>query len=179
MADPQIETVQMEDGRVVEFTGKRRVLKETFTKDGKAQVRLDFRTGATRLFTVPEEMLLQFASHGASQKLGDSYAGLEKVEDAVIAVDDMIDRLYDGQWAQKREGGMAGVSVLLEALVRFTGKGTEEIRRFLAGKTHAEKLALRNNPKVKPIVQEIEDERAAKSPAAQKVDTEELLAELG
>lgn len=175
---PQIETVTMTDGRVVDFAGKRKLLKESsVTADGKVQVRLDFRNGETRLFTIPDSLASKFAAHGAEQKLGDEIAGLEDVGDCVLAVDELIDRLYNGEWGVKREAnGMAGTSTLLKALVEHTGKTVEQIKTFLAGKSQAEKVALRNNPKIKPIVQRIEDEKAAKKT---NVDTDALLGELG
>lgn len=176
-----IETVKMTDERLVDFVGKRKLLKESFVKtgdDGKAQVsiRLDFRNGETRTFTIPDTLLLKFAAHGAEQKLGDETAGLEDVEDAVLAIDALVERLNAGEWGVKREAnGMAGTSVLARALVEHTGKTLEQIRTFLSTKSQAEKVALRNNPKVKPIVERIESEKAAKK---SNVDTDALLGEL-
>lgn len=176
--ETQIESVTMEDGRVVDFAGKRKLLKESFvTPEGKVQVRLDFRNGATRLFTVPEGMLNKFAAHGAEQKLGDEIAGVEDVEDAVIGIDELIDRLYSGEWSQKREAnGLAGTSVLVKALVEHTGKSVETIKAFLAKKTHAEKVALRGTEGLKPIIARIEAEKASKSTS--KIDANALLGEL-
>lgn len=171
-----IEAVTMTDGRIVDFVGKRKLLKESFVKDGKVSVRLDFRNGETRTFTLPDALLLKFAAHGAEQKLGDEIAGLADIDDAVMAIDELTTRLDAGEWGVKREAnGMAGTSVLVRALVEHTGKTVEQIKAFLGGKTQAEKVALRNNPKVKPIVERIEAEKAAKG---SKVDTDALLGEL-
>ena len=172
-----VETVTMQDGRIADFAGKRKLLKESIqTPEGKVQVRLDFRNGETRTFTVPDSLLAKFAAHGAEQKLGDEIAGLADVDDCVIAIDELIDRLYNGEWSVKREAnGMAGTSVLVRALVEHTGKTVEQIKTFLSGKTQAERVALRNNPKVKPIVERIEAEKASKG---SKVDTDALLGEL-
>lgn len=172
-----VETVTMSDGRIVDFAGKRKLLKESLqSADGKVQVRLDFRNGETRLFTIPDNMLAKFAAHGAEQKLGDEIAGLQDTDDCVIAIDELIDRLYNGEWGVKRESnGMAGTSVLVRALVERTGKTVEQIKAFLSGKSQAEKVALRNNPKVKPIVERIEAEKASKG---SKVDTDAMLDEL-
>ena len=172
-----VETVTMTDGRIVEFAGKRKMLKEAgITPEGKVAVRLDFRNGETRLFTVPDALLLKFAAHGAEQKLGDEIAGLNDIEDCVFAIDELIDRLYNGEWSVKREtNSMAGTSVLARALVEYTGKPVEVIKQFLAGKSQAEKVALRNNPKIKPIVERIEAEKASKKT---NVDTDAMLGEL-
>jgi hypothetical protein len=173
-----IETVTMEDGRIVEFAGKRKLLKSsTVTADGKVAVTLDFRNGQTRTFTVPDNLLAKFAAHGAEQKLGDEIAGLEDIDDCVLATDDLVDRLYNGEWGVKREAnGMAGTSVLARALCELTGKTRDQIKAFLSAKTQGEKVALRNSAKVKPIVDRIESEKVSK---ASKVDTDGLLAELG
>ena len=172
-----VETVKMTDERLVDFAGKRKLLKESILgADGAAQVRLDFRNGQTRMFTVPAPMLAKFAAHGAEQKLGDEIAGIEDVEDCVLAIDELIDRLYNGEWGVKRDSnGMAGTSTLLKALVEHTGKSVEQIKDFLTGKTQAEKVALRNNPKIKPIVDRIEAEKASKK---SNVDTDAMLGEL-
>lgn len=175
--ETQVVTVTMTDGRVVDFAGKRKLLKDSSVNaDGKVQVRLDFRNGETRLFTLPDNLLPKFAAHGAEQKLGDEIAGLDDVEDCVLAVDELIDRLYNGEWSIKREAnGMAGTSVLVRALVEHTGKTVEQIKQFLSGKSQAEKVALRNNPKIKPIVERIEAEKASKKA---NVDTDAMLGEL-
>ena len=172
-----VETVTLTDGRIVDFAGKRKLLKESsVTADGKVAVRLDFRNGETRLFTIPDALLNRFAAHGAEQKLGDEIAGLNDVEDCVLAVDELIDRLYNGEWSIKREAnGMAGTSVLVRALVEHTGKTVDAIKQFLSGKSQAEKVALRNNPKIKPIVERIEAEKASKKA---NVDTDAMLGEL-
>ncbi len=177
-AAPVIKTVTMTDGRVVEFAGKRRMLKESIeAADGNLQVRLDFVNGETRLFTITPEFLGKFALHGAEQKLGDEIAGLEDTDDAVMAVDALIDRLYDGKWTQARESnGMAGASVLVQALLEvYPSKNIEQIKAFLGGKSQAEKVAMRANPKIKPIVERIEAAKAAKKAS---VDTDALLGEL-
>lgn len=182
---PQVETVKMDDGRTVEFAGKRRMLKESFIEaDGTVKVRLDFRNGETRTFTIPDSLMAKCAAHGAEQKLGDEIAGLKgeggvdaDIEDLVLAIDNLMGRLEAGEWNTQREGnGMAGTSVLIRALVEHTGKDVAAIKDFLKDKSQAQKIALRNNPKVKPIVERIEAEKAAK--ATVKVDTEALLGEL-
>lgn len=173
-----IETVTMKDGRVVDFAGKRKLQKEAFVRDdGRVTVRLDFRNGETREFTIPEVLSNKFAAHGAEQKLGDEIAGVEDVADCVLAIDDLIERLYDGKWSMTRESsGIAGTSVLLRALVEVTGKSVEDVKAFLKTKTTAEKIALRNSSKLQPVVQRLEAEKASGKNA---VDTEALLAELG
>lgn len=175
----QYETITMLDGRVVEFPGKRKILKSSEVgSDGTVAVRIDFRNGETRLFKSNDVSLnLRAAAHGFEQKLGDETAGLEDLDDAVEAIDQMIERLAKGEWNQEREAsGLAGTSVLARALVEHTGKPIERIKEFLRNKTAAEKTALRASPAIKPIVDRLE---AAKASKAKSVDTEALLGELG
>jgi len=174
---PTVETVKMDDGRTQDFVGKRKLLKESFVEGDNVKVRLDFRNGETRLFTIPGNMLFKFAAHGAEQKLGDEIAGLDDMDDAILAVDDLMDRLAKGEWNQKREGGgMAGTSILARALAEAKNLPMETVKSFLAKKTQAEKVALRGNPAIKPIIDRLEAEKAAKGTS--KIDTDSLLGEL-
>ena len=180
-----INAVKMDDGRTVDFAGKRKMLKESIfdEKTGDISIRLDFVNGETRLFKLPSSLLAKFAAHGAEQKLGDEIAGLSDVEDAIIAIDELTTRLEAGKWGQTRESnGLAGASTLAKALAEHSGKDLATIKAYLAGKTQAEKVALRNNPSVQPIVLRIETEKAAKSKASGKekavIDTDALLGEL-
>jgi len=172
-----VETVTLSDGRKVEFAGKRKMLKETLIEGGNVGIRIDFRNGETRTYWSPQELRDRFTGHGMEQKYGDECAGVDDVDDMVLAVDDLDGRIQRTEWTVKREGGgFGGTSVLLRALVEFSGRTAEQVKEFLTGKSQAEKLALRNSPKLKPIVDRLESEKAAKGA---KVDTEALLADLG
>lgn len=172
------EIVEYPDGRKVEFAGKKKMLKESFIPDnGSPYVRFDFRNGETRDFHLPDSLLLRFATHGAEQKIGDETAGETDVDDMVLSVDALIERLNKGEWNARREGGgMSGTSVLLKAMVEVTGKSLEQIKEFLKDRSQAEKLALRNSPRFKTVVQRLEEEKNAK---AAKVDTNALLEAAG
>lgn len=178
MATETVRTpIVMTDGRTVEFTTKQKLVKTTSIVDGVVSVQLDFRNGATRNFTIPEAMILQFAGHGAEQKLGDVTAGEDTVEDGVEALDDLIARLNAGEWSVKRQAGaFAGQSVLIQALCEASGKSVDEIRAYLSTKSAAEKTALRKTNALAPIIARIE---AAKPKKASTVDTASLLADLG
>lgn len=172
----EVESVKMEDGRNVDFVGKRKLLKETIIDGSSVTTRLDFRNGRVLSFTIPDSLMAKFAGHGAEQKLGDETAGVDDVDDMVLGVEELIERLNKGEWSTKREGsGVAGTSVLLRALVEFSGKSVEQMRGWLKDKTQAEKLALRNSAKLKPIVERLEAEKAAKGA---HVDTDALLGDL-
>lgn len=173
----EVTSVQMTDGRTVDFAGKRKMVKNSIIEDGKVAVRIDFRNGETRTLPLRDDMLLQFAAHGAEQKYGDETAGEDDVDDMVLSIDALHERLFGaGEWSTKREsGGMAGTSVLLRALVEHTGKTVEQVKAFLSTKSQAEKQAMRASSKLRPIIERIESEKAAKNA---KVDVESLLDEL-
>lgn len=181
------EKVTMEDGRVVEFAGKRKLLKEVLIQgvtegyEGPAAVRFDFRNGKTRTYQLHEKLIWQFAAHGASQKIGDETAGEDDIDDMVLAVDDIIERLSgeSPEWTAKREGGgFGGVSILMRALMEHSGKDEATVKAFLKPKSHAEKMALRAHGPIAAIVKRLEDEKAAKAAGAAKVNAGELLATL-
>ena len=174
--EPVVNLVKMDDGREVEFTGKRKMLKDSIVDGDTLKVRLDFVNGETRTFTIPTSLVARFALHGAEQKLGDEIAGIDDVEDCIMAVDELTERLSKGEWAAKRESsGMAGTSVLAKALVELTGKPIEQIKSFLAAKTQAEKVALRGNAQLKPIIERLEADKKKKKSG---IDTDGLLGEL-
>lgn len=122
--------------------------------------------------------------HGLKQKLVDAAAisrnpetgRAATVEDKYQAVKVVYDRLLSGQWNATREGGGNSGGLLAQALTRmYAGRKTaEDIRAFLAEKTEAEKTALRKNPRVAAIIEEI---RAEQGKAA-NIDTDGLLDEL-
>jgi len=174
-----VNTVTMNDGAIVEFPGKRKLQKTSVVADnGDLRIRLDFVNAEFREFTLPPELIAKFALHGAEQKLGDEISGLDDINDCVLAIDTLIDRLYEGKWNATREAnGMAGASILARALVEQSGKDMSVIRAFLADKTQAQKVALRQNPAIKPIVDRLEAEKS-KKPSKNAVDTDALLSSL-
>ncbi|MDE2097551.1 MAG: hypothetical protein KGL39_09920 [Patescibacteria group bacterium] len=190
-APTEIETVQMNDGRSVDFPGKRKLQKEVIIEEGNsAAVRFDFRNGETRLFKVPSAMLYQFAAHGASQKIGDEASGDEDVEDMVLHIDNLIERLNSGDWAIRRAAGesFAGASVVIKAICEASGKSLGEVKAFLQRKldeaeasgqklTRASLYASFRNPnsKVGQIIERLERDKKAK---AAVLDADELLAEV-
>ena len=122
--------------------------------------------------------------HGLKQKLVDAAAisrnpetgRAATVEDKYQAVKTVYDRLLAGQWNATREGGGNAGGLLFQALCRmYAGRKTpEQLREFLVDKTDAEKTALRKNPRVAQIIEDIR----AESGKAASIDTDELLGEL-
>jgi len=185
-------TVEMSDGRKVEFTGKKKLVKEVLIDQeaGTVSVRFDFVNGQTRTFPVHgSKLMLEFAGHGASQKIGDEAAGEDDVDDMVVAIDNIITRLSDGNWSGRKEGdGFSGASVVIRAVAEVTGKTIEQVKAFLESKLAAaeakgEKLtrqalysSFRNpNSKTGQVILRMEQEKAQK---ANKVNADELLSEL-
>lgn len=172
-----VEVVKMSDGREVSFAGKRKAIKSSDFVDGAVQVRIDFRNGTSRVYTIPAELTGRAACHGGEQKYGDSYAGVDDIEDMIAACDQVQENVSKGDWTSRVEGsGIAGTSVLARALVELTGKTMDAVKEFLKSKTQADKMALRQSSKLKPIIERLEAEKVAK---ASKVDTGALFAELG
>jgi len=171
--------VKMTDGTEVRFAGKRQMIKTSkVNEDGGITLRLDFVNGETRSFDLNSALMNQFAAHGAESKYGDETAGVKDVDDMILAVDELHERLSKGEWGVKREASaLTGASILAKALVEHTGKPVEVIKAFLAAKTPAQKLALRGAPGISAIISRIEAEKNKGSKKV-KVDTAALLGEL-
>ena len=136
---------------------------------------LSFAHGRSLNLTAYEltpEVQQQALLHGLKQKLVDAAAISRNPEtgrsatitDKYEAVRAVYDRLLAGRWnAERGEGGAPAGGLLFAALVRmYDGKRTEEsIREFLGTKSDKEKAALRKNPRVAAIIEEIKAERAA------------------
>lgn len=200
----QAETVEMTDGRKVEFVGKQVMLKTGLVQVGDSlkdideltpeelvsvepshlHVRFDFRNGTTRLYPLNPTLAARFAVHGALQKYGDNLAGGVKkgdgtqsddLDDWATETDLLHDQLKTGDWSKQRQGGGGGSSILIQALMEFTGRTSEEVRNHIKDWGTAEKTALRQDEDIKPIIERIEAEKASKG---KKVDTGALKAGL-
>lgn len=152
-----------------------------------SQLKLTFANGEELVIAasdLTQDIRLAATMHGLKQKLVDAAAisrnpetgRAASIEDKYQAVKAVFDRLLGGQWNATREGGGNAGGLLAQALTRmYAGRKTaEDIKAFLAEKTDAEKTALRKNPRVAAIIEEI---RAEQGKAAD-IDTDELLGEL-
>lgn len=129
-----------------------------------------------------ETIQRQAMMHGLKQKLIDAAAMSRDpitgkpatIEDKYRAVKVVYDRLLSGEWNAVREGGGNAGGLLLQALcIVYPTKSKEELREWLGKKTKADQAALRDNPKIKPIIDELRAKSASDGP-----DTDEMLAEL-
>lgn len=197
----EIFPVTMEDGRVVNFTGKQVVQKEIVLDEasGKVGVRFDFKNGQTLLAEVPPSVLLYAAGHGYAQKLGDEFAGMKdengqpaSVEDKFLAVEALHQRISEsGDWNKVAAGGggsVSGASVVLKAIMEVSGKTLAEVKAFIEKKladaeargqklTRAALYASFRNPTSKTgvVIERLERDKKAK---AAVVDSDELMNEL-
>ena len=170
--ETEIHTVTMDDDRIVEFTSKTKLKKETFIKDEQVILRMDFRNGETRTYTLAPSLLFKAAAHGISQKFGDEIAGILTVEDCIIAIDELHSRMEKGEWTAERKAGTGnGASLLVKALSEVTGRTLDEVKDILVTKSPAEKAALRDSPKVSAVIHRMQAEKAK----ASGIDAEALL----
>lgn len=195
--------VTMSDGRVVQFAGKRKVLKETLIDESKIaiegdviqlqagaiSIRMDFRNGASRTYPLPLSLLAQFAGHGGEQKFGDELASPAdkpmSEEDMVIATDDLNHEIQQGKWGKGRAsggGGVSGASVVVRAIMEATGKDEATVKAYLQKKLDSDPALTRRalydsfrvaGTKTGVIIKRLEEEKLAKTA---KVDAD---AELG
>ena len=110
------------------------------------------------------------AAHGLKQKLVDAAAiscspetgRPATIEDKFEAVKTVYERLLTGQWNKPREGSGAVVGGLLfKALCRmYPAKTPDDLKQYLSTKSEADKAALRKNPRVAAIIEEIKAETA-------------------
>lgn len=183
-------TIKMDDGRVVEFSGKSRIQREVVDFHSTKAVRFDFENGETRIRVRASDPALAelFELNGISQKYGDCMAGAEKLEDAIEGFDQLAHRLDTKGalgWRAEVEGGsgLSGASMLARALVEVTGQTITVVREYLSTQTAAVKAALKLEPTVGAAIRKLEAEAAVRAQAAGKkveiVDVAAKLAEIG
>lgn len=135
-------------------------------------IRLDFRNGATRTYPLNPALGLRYAGHGGLQKYGDQLAGGVKNEDGTVstdlddwayATDELHEQLMKGEWSKTRVGGGGGISILIQALMRFTQRSLEEVKEHIKDWSPAQKQQLAVDPEIKPIIDAIQLEKAAKA----------------
>lgn len=201
----EVEAVTMSDGRVVNFAGKRKVVKDTVLDASKIEsdgnvvqisagavsLRMDFRNGETRLIPIPLSLLGKFAGHGAEQKFGDELASPAdkpmSEDDMVLAIDDLNAVIQAGEWGRARAsggGGVSGASIVVKAIMEASGKDLATVKAFLQKKLDGDKeltrRALYDSFRVKgtktgTIIERLEAEKIGKTA---KVDADAELANI-
>ena len=102
-----------------------------------------------------DEMRERLMMHGLSQKIGDSYASAESVEQACDNATTQWDGLLNGDWATRATGG-----ILAEALAQVSGKPVEECRAALRLLDDKKKRALQKDARILAAIAAIQAERA-------------------
>lgn len=117
-------------------------------------VTFKFSDGSEALFDVTrvsDEIRAKLALHGASQKIGDSYAGAgdDEIADPLAyakeRVADTIAQLYAGDW---RTVTVGGGGILAEAMAAVSGLSREDCAAQLVELNDDEKKELRKKPKI-------------------------------
>ena len=168
-----VTNVEMEDGKVVAFPGKRKLqVTTTVTDNGELHIREDFLNGRVLNVVVTGALLSKFVEFGASQKCRDVIAGEDDLDSAILDSEEFFKLLESGKWSEERAKGTGSSAPLHKAVMEVTGKSAEEVKVFLAALNQTQKLALRKDASIAPIIERLEAAKKAKQPA---VDTASLL----
>lgn len=122
------------------------------------------------------------ALHGLKQKIGDAAAMVRNPDtgrsatlaDKRDAMVEILSRLVAGEWNKRREGTATGGYLLRALCILKPEQSREALTAWLAGKSEAEKAALRRNPKVAVVIADLQAEDGRSS----GIDSDELLADL-
>jgi hypothetical protein len=145
---------------------------------------LDFANGRQLVLDtakLPADILSHAIGHGLKQKLVDAAAisrdpetgRAASIDTKFEAVREVFDRLFVGDWNKRREGGGNAGGLLFQALCRkYDRKTPEQIKEWLDGKDDKAKAALRKNPDIAKIIDDIRAEKGDSGAGA------DLLAEL-
>lgn len=150
---------------------------------GEGSVTFNFSNGKSlvaAIADIPQELRDRLALHGLGQKVGDSYAGAESVEDAVESAGDVYEMLVGGKWTE-RTAGEPRTSALAEALARVMTeagqpKSVEEATAAVKGMDDETRKNLRNQPSIKAAMSAIKAERDAAAAAGKPLDMASLFA---
>lgn len=154
-------------------------------KPGVTGLRFAFANGAVRdvsLSDFPADVREAATAHGLAQKLGDSYAGTNSVDEAISTFEEKLADLREGTWLSRSEGGAPRVSLLAAAVcrcmvasgmdsVKVSGEACELNETNVAARlkelTDEQRKAYAAMPEVELALREIQLERAkAKAEAA-------------
>lgn len=126
-----------------------------------------FDDGTTEAFDaskVSGNIAARLALHGASQKIGDSYAGAKDdpspIEYAKAAVRETIAQLYAGDWRATVAAGPRTPDLAV-ALSRLSGESIEASVEFVGTLDDDQKKVWRAKPAVKATLAAIAAEKAA------------------
>lgn len=143
----------------------------------ETSVAFNFSDGETfeaKLADFPNELIGRLAVEGLSQKLGDSYSGMEDPAEARAVVERLYEALKQGNWSVRGEstgGGGKAASQLAKAVARVKGLEEADVVAKLATLDDDQKKALRKHPEIAPVIEQIkleaQQEKLQKMQAAQ------------
>jgi len=168
-------------------TTTKKDIEATVTEDGALM--LEFRHGETltlRPYALAPEIQRAALLHGLKQKLVDAAAisrdtttgRAATIQTKYDAVREIFDRITgeNPSWNKPRAGGAGGQGGLLaRAIARYKNVTIEQAKAYLDRLTDAQKQALRVDPRIAAVINEIRLETA--KPAG--IDTDALLSGLG
>jgi len=152
--------------------------------DGKGDIiYFRFANGTTLeldMKDVPEDTQRLLSFHGASQKVGDSFAGVKgNYGEGITNAQQVIDLLKQGEWSAEREGGGPRLAELAEAISRIKGVDLEKVKAAVEAATPEERSAWRSNAGVKAEVAKLRAEKAQAALDAQGEKKEDITINLG
>ena len=110
------------------------------------------------------ETQMDLRCHGASQKIGDSFAGVKgNYAEGIANAKSVIEQLYAGEWTADREGGAPRLAELAEAIARIKGTDVEKTKAAVEKATDDQRKQWRSNAKVKATIAAIRAEKAQKA----------------
>jgi hypothetical protein len=118
----------------------------------------DGREVSLNLSDINQELRTYAALHGLNQKLGDSYAGAESIDEAFSNASDVAQSLREGEW--NRKGGYGGGD-LAQAISNLTGKDLAEVIEVLGKMNDEARKAIRKRKDVAAEIAKIQAERKA------------------
>lgn len=126
---------------------------------------------------VSQEVRDQLALHGASQKIGDSYAGVKgNFAEGVANAKDVVEQLYAGVWRASREDdARPRLAELAAAIARIKGVPLESATAAVEKGTDEQRKTWRSNAKVKAVIAQIRAEKAAEALQAAEASGEQAL----
>lgn len=126
---------------------------------------------------VSQEVRDQLALHGASQKIGDSYAGVKgNFAEGVANAKDVVEQLYAGVWRASREDdARPRLAELAAAIARIKSVPLESATAAVEKGTDEQRKTWRSNAKVKAVIAQIRAEKAAEALQAAEASGEQAL----
>lgn len=171
-------TVTATNGKQYTFNKRVTLHKETeVLEDGSIKVTLVAKDGTVNESILNPSTVLQLAQFGAMAKLANCFHVEEDIEDAFTSVDELVAQLNAGNWTRERTKGEGkGGSMIVRAIVEVMGVPKQAAIDYLANLTMAQKFALAQTDELRPVVERLKAEKAAKKASGKNaVDTGSLL----